>query len=340
MKIRHVLFFVAIVVLGWLVFSNVDRFGEFAKLLGQLNIPTLFLILPVRYLSYYSNTRYFVSFFELFGHKVQYKKLFRSVVTMNFVNTVFPTGGISGVSYISSALKPKIDSHTTAIAQIFWQAFTVVGYFFFLMVAFLSLFVTNNTNRIGFKVILLFILMVLALGLVTAVILFQRTTTERVLYWATRPLNVILHFVKRDALSKERVERFLDDFYGSVGHMRANKGHVRRPILWTQLGLLCEVASVYVVFLAFGVAPNPGVVIAGYSLALLFSSASFFTAGVGVYEATMVATFVALGQPLGLSFSVVLVYRMIALWLFLPVGLYFSKNATLDDDSLQVKKAA
>jgi uncharacterized membrane protein YbhN (UPF0104 family) len=44
----------------------------------------------------------------------------------------------------------------------------------------------------------------------------------------------------------------------------------------------------------------------------------------------MVATFVALGQPLGLSLSVTLVYRTIALWLFLPVGLYFYKRDTID----------
>ncbi len=330
MKLRHILFILAVLVLGIIVSRNISKFGDFVDTLRQVNIWVLLFILPIRYLSYYSNTRYFVSFLVLFGYKVEQKKLFRSVVTMNFVNTVFPTGGISGISYIANALKPKIDSHTTAIAQVFWQAFTLAGYFFFLIIAFLSLFVANNTNRIGFKVIILFILAVLALGLVTAVILFQRSTTERLLYWATRPINGVLHFVKRDALSRERVEGFLKDFYGSIGHMRSNKSHVRKPIMWAFIGLFFEIASVYVVFLAFGQLINPGVVIAGYSLAILFSMVSFFTAGVGVYEATMVATFVALGQPLGLSLSVTLVYRTIALWLFLPIGLYFYKRETID----------
>lgn len=310
--------------------KNLGRFGEFANLLGQLNLWVLLLILPIRYLSYYSNTRYFVSFLHIFGHKVEFKKLFRSVVTMNFVNTVFPTGGISGVSYIANALKPKVDSHTTAIAQVFWQVFTVAGYFGLLVVAFLSLFLANNTSHIGFKVILLFILAVLALGLVAAVVVFQRSATENVLYWSTRPINFVLHRVKRDALSKERIQLFLDDFYGAIRTMRSQHAKVRGPVAWTMLGLACEVLSIYVVFVAFGAIINPGVVIAGYSLALLFSTAAFFTAGVGVYEATMVATFVALGQPFGLSFSVTLVYRTIALWLFLPIGLYFYKREAID----------
>jgi uncharacterized protein (TIRG00374 family) len=330
MKLRHVIFIVAVFVLGYFVVRNADTFGSFIQTLRQVNIWVLLLILPIRYLSYYSNTRFFVSFLALFEHKVEHKKLFRSVVTMNFVNTVFPTGGISGVSYIANALKPKVDSHTTAIAQVFWQAFTVAGYFLFLVLAFLCLFVGNNTNQIGFKVITLFMLGVIALGIAASVVLFQRQTTENLIYWASRPINAVLHVVKRDALSKERVERFMDDFYGSISHMRRHKARVRRPIMWVLAGLFFEIASVYVVFLAFGQLVNPGVVIAGYSLAILFSMASFFTAGVGVYEATMVATFVALGQPLGLSLSVTLVYRTIALWLFLPIGLYFYKRETID----------
>jgi len=330
MKFRHILFFVAVLLLGFILLNNTDKFVDFWRTLREVNIWILLLILPVRYLTYYCNTRYFVSFLRLFGIEVKEERLFRSVITMNFVNTVFPTGGISGISYISNALKPKVDSHTTAIAQIFWQAFTVAGYFFFFIVAFLSLFVTNSTNRIGAKFILLFILAVIGLGIATSVVLFQRSTTERLLYWATRPINAVLHLVRRNALSKERVERFVNDFYDSIKHMNMNKKHVRMPIAWVFLQLFFEILSVYVVFAAFNQLVNPGVVIAGYSLAVLFSMASLFTAGVGVYEATMVATFVALGQPLGLSLSVTLVYRTIALWLFLPVGLYFYKRETLD----------
>ncbi len=330
MKLRHVLFFVALAVLGIFVMRNLGRFGEFVDLLDQLNLWILLFILPIRYLSYYSNTRYFVSFLDLFGHKVEHRKLFRSVVTMNFVNTVFPTGGISGVSYIARALKPKVDTHTTAIAQVFWQVFTLAGYFGLLVVAFISLFFTNNTAHVGFKVILMFILGVLAVGLVSTVVVFQRSTTEAVLYWSTRPINFVLHYIKRNALSRERIKVFLDDFYGAIHTMRHNHGRVRRPVGWVMAGLLLEVLSVYIVFLAFGAVINPGVVIAGYCLALLFSTAAFFTAGVGVYEATMVGTFVALGQPFGLSFSVVLVYRTIAFWLFLPVGLWFYKRETID----------
>jgi hypothetical protein len=39
---------------------------------------------------------------------------------------------------------------------------------------------------------------------------------------------------------------------------------------------------------------------------------------------------VALGIPFNLAFGVTAVYRLIALWLFIPIGLYFYKRQTID----------
>ena len=91
-------------------------------------------------------------------------------------------------------------------------------------------------------------------------------------------------------------------------------------------------AMAQVVFLAFGKVVNPGVVGAAYVLALLSSALSFFTSGVGAYEATMVAVFVALGVSFNVAFSVTAIYRLIAFWLFIPLGLYFYKGHALDEE--------
>jgi uncharacterized membrane protein YbhN (UPF0104 family) len=44
----------------------------------------------------------------------------------------------------------------------------------------------------------------------------------------------------------------------------------------------------------------------------------------------MVSILVGLGLSFDLSFSASIVFRIIALWLFLPVGLYFYKRTMLD----------
>ena len=83
-------------------------------------------------------------------------------------------------------------------------------------------------------------------------------------------------------------------------------------------------------FIAFGVAPNPGVIIAAFLIALLASMLSIFTSGIGIYEIGMVAILVGLGLSFDVSFSASIVYRIVALWLFLPIGLYFYKRTMID----------
>ena len=82
MKLRHLFFVVAVFVFGYLIYNNIGKFDEFVKLLGDLNLYVLILILPIRYASYWTNTRYFASFLALYGHKVESRQLFRSAPDM------------------------------------------------------------------------------------------------------------------------------------------------------------------------------------------------------------------------------------------------------------------
>jgi uncharacterized protein (TIRG00374 family) len=94
--------------------------------------------------------------------------------------------------------------------------------------------------------------------------------------------------------------------------------------------ILFDLITIYIVFLSFGQIINPGIVIAGYVIALITSLASVITAGIGVYEAGMVATFVGLNIPFDIAFAVTIVYRIVSLWLFIPIGLIFYKKTLLD----------
>lgn len=338
MKARHFLFFIAIVVIGVLFARNIDNFANLQNLIQNMNIWILSTILIVRYLSYWANTKYFQSFFKIFNHDVEHKRLFPVVMGMNFVNTVFPSGGISGVSYMSRELEDKLDSHTVTIAQIFWYPISFFCFLFFAGLAFLLLFLSDQVAAISFKIVLIFLIVVIIIGVMAAVLLFSRDLTKKLLVWSTRPINAIMTRFKRSTLSIKNVEKFVDEFYGALDYISKNHLRLKGPIMSILAYFIFEIFSIYVIFLAFGTAVNPGLVIAGYILALVFSLASIFTGGIGVYEATMVATFVALGQPFALSLSVVTVYRLIALWLYVPLGLYYYKRTMIDKNNQPAKK--
>jgi uncharacterized protein (TIRG00374 family) len=175
------------------------------------------------------------------------------------------------------------------------------------------------------------LLLMLILAVVAITLLVSPKVTERIAYILTRPINWVLKRMKRDSLSRAELHELIARLYETIGEFRDNWKLLIKPFWYSFINTVFDIASLYVVFLAFGLAPNPGVVIAAYLIALLASLLSIFTSGIGVYELSMVGILVGLGLGFDVSFSSSIVYRILALWLFIPVGLYFYKKAMIDE---------
>ena len=122
----------------------------------------------------------------------------------------------------------------------------------------------------------------------------------------------------------------IDRFYETLREYKKDWRKLFAPYVWCLLSLILDIASLYMVFVAFGVYPNPGVIIAAFLVAMTLSVVSVFTSGIGVFELGMVSILVGLGMGFDVSFSASILYRFIALWLFLPIGLYFYKKTMID----------
>lgn len=328
-QLRQLLFFVALILLALLILNNIGRFGVFIDLIKNVNLVVLSLIIPIRYMSYWTNTRYFENYFEIMNKKIERRRLFRSVIAMNFVNTVFPLGSISGTTFIARELKDEVSPKTTMVGQVVYQGLSAIAYLSFMLIAFVLLLLSNQINRAGFRVVLLLVFGIIISGIVILLLILNRKIAESILLISTRPLNAILRRFGQNSLSKKNLQLFIDEFYETGTKLLKDYNSLKKPFWFVWQGVLWEVASIYIVVLAFQQLINPGVVIAAYIMSLLFSLLSIFTAGVGVYEATMVAVFVALGLPFTSAVSVTIVYRVIAMWLFLPFGLLAYRGTAL-----------
>jgi uncharacterized protein (TIRG00374 family) len=134
-------------------------------------------------------------------------------------------------------------------------------------------------------------------------------------------------FLHRPKLvSAALLDKFLDEFYRGYHEIVSQTKRWPQLLRWCLGSNIAEVATVYAVFVGFGHFVNPGVVITGYMLAIVASVGGIFIGGLGVYEAGMIGAFVALGLPFALSFAVVMVYRILSMGIFLPVGLYFYRK--------------
>ena len=332
MRLRHILFFLAFVVI---VILAIVQFGQFQQLLNvikKVNVWILLGVILLRFLYYWTNTKYFESYLKNFNHKLAFKDLFKDVVVANFADTIFPTGGVSGIAILRGRLrKHNVSAHTSTVAQAFYKGFTGISFIVLLVLSLVMLFFSKRIEMVSFRLILVVLLFMLIASILIFGLLSNRKLLTRASYLFTRPFNWALKKLNRNSLGKEQLYELIDRFYETLIDFKKNWRMLVKPFMWCFLSLLIDIASLYLVFVAFGVYPNPGVVLAAFLVAMTLSILTFFTSGIGVFELGMVGILVGLGMGFDISFSASIVYRFIALWLFLPVGLYFYKKALIDE---------
>src|ERR1700691_1361642 len=65
----------------------------------------LLLIIPIEALNYHAQAKLYQGLFAVLDEKISYKNLLKLSLELNFVNHVFPSGGVSGISYFSYRLR-------------------------------------------------------------------------------------------------------------------------------------------------------------------------------------------------------------------------------------------
>lgn len=329
MKFRTIFQWAGFIALAALVIFSRDRISQVISLLGHVRWYILVFQIIIQFGSYWFNAKYYQSVFDIFGYKIETKLLYTRALVVNFVNQAFPSGGISGTSYLSGSLKDEVPPGKTTLAQVMSYAFTGVSFLVVLAFGFLLLFLSGNLVQNSVRVIMLIILVIIVTSLIIIAIISERPRLERLaqrlVTWANWFNRRVLR-QKRPVTTAEKLSHFFDEFYHGYETLTEHKGHWRMPFLYSLGGNLSEIATIYVVFLAFGHLVNPGAVIAAYTISNIASLVSPITGGAGAYEATMIATLVALGVPFSVSFPVVLVYRVLNFAVFLPVGYYYYRQ--------------
>jgi len=330
LNLRRALFFLIVLILGFVFISHLGQFKSFLHTLHHANLWILATIIIARYIYYWSNARYFMVTFGFFDGKIAFRRALEATFVYNFLNNILPTGGASGISYIAHEFRDDVKSSVASAVQIAWYAFTYVAYFALLAVGLFALSLSHTLGRISFKAILITAIVVVGFTVTIAILAINFERAKRVIWLLLHPVNWVLHKLHRKTISRQKLDQFLQEFYDSFGLLLRARVGLWQPFWYCFVTVTMEIVSIYIIFLSLGHVVNPGIVIVAYGLAILSSTIGIFTGGVGVYEAIMTATFVALGEPFSTAFAVVIIYRVISFWLFIPVGLHFYRRRSFD----------
>jgi uncharacterized protein (TIRG00374 family) len=315
--------------MGVIFAQGFGHINQFMDILHQVQWYVFFLVVAAQFWSYYSNARFYQSFLLLFDYHIDTKRLFKAALGINFVNQAFPSGGVSGASFLSGYLKGEVPVGKATLAQFVRYIFTYISFLGVLVVGFLLLLLAGNVSQITARVMLLVLLMVIIMSLLLVTVVADRYRMEGMARSVINFLNRLSQIIRRKRkrlITSEQITSFFDEFYEGYKFLLSERKKWRVPLLFALSGNVAELATIYVVFVAFGHWLNPGVVIAAYTLANLFSIISVISSGVGLYELTMVTALTALGVPFALSLSVVILYRVLNFAIFLPLGFYIYRQ--------------
>ncbi len=319
---------VTIVALLALVWALRDQLRQTIYNLFKVNGWALLLIIPAQLVNYDAQTRLYRGLFSMVGNKLSYKLLFRTSLELNFVNHVFPSGGVTGISYFGLSMRDdKITAAKATVVQLLKVVMTVVSFEILIVFGLFALAVEGHMNSI---------ILLVAGSLTTALLLgtigfaYVIGSKQRIAGFftaVTRMLNKAINSVRRgyhpETIDMAKAQTLFEELHENYILFRKDWRRLRRPFFWALLCNISEIATIYVVYIAFGERVNIGSVILAYAVANFAGLISVLPGGVGVYEGLMTLTLTATGVPSSLSLPVTVMYRVLSTLLQIPPGYYF-----------------
>lgn len=332
-KWKLLLNIITVIALIVLVYAIREELADTLSNLGKVQAWALLLLIPIQLINYDAQARLYKSLFNLVGSQFSYKQMFRAALELNFVNHVFPSGGVSGISYFGVRMRASSNEMTASKATL--VQFVKLGLLFLsfeVLLIFGILFLTAAGQVNNFTLLIAGSLStLLVIGTVGfALIIGSERRIGATFTWATKMLNKLIHLVRPhhpETINIDSARESFLDIHENYNKIAKRLPELKKPFLFALIANLTEVLAVYVVYIAFAEWVNIGAVILAYAVANFAGLVSVMPGGVGVYEALMTAVLVAAGVPAAVSIPVTVMYRVLNTIIQIPPGYYFYHKA-------------
>lgn len=306
------------------------------QLLSQVNPWILLLVLPVQLLSYYAGGAMVFSYLREKGDlkRIPNLEATKMALELNFVNHVLPSGGVSGISYMTWRLsKLGVASGRATLAQVVRFAATFGAFVVLLIISVLLITFDGNINRLIILVSSSLISIIVLGTVVVGYAIGSKARITKLAQWVYKFINWAWHTLLRRkrslprAIHLESIENFFDDLHKDYISLRQSPKQLKKPFIWGLVFNIAEMSLFWVVFLALGTLVNPAPIMIAIGLASLAGVFLFTPGGAGGYEALMILFLTSAGVPASVSVAGVLLARVILIVLTICTGYFFYHQA-------------
>ncbi|MDB5166532.1 MAG: hypothetical protein JWM37_604 [Candidatus Saccharibacteria bacterium] len=324
-----------------LVYAIREQLVQTFDNLGRVYAWLLLLIIPIQILNYIAQAKTYQGLFKVLGTELPFKKLFKLSVELNFVNHVFPSGGVTGISYFGVRLKQSgLTAGKSTIVQLMKLVLMFLSFELMLIAGFIMLASGGKAN--GFVILLCGALAVLMIGGTAGFgyMVGDKRRIDKFFVVSTKLLNKIIQLVRwsdPETIKIDKARNVVNDIHENYSIFKNNRRQLQAPFWWSLAANLTEVMTIYVVYLAFGEYVNFGAVILAYAVANFAGLVSVLPGGVGVYEGLMTLTLASAGVSAAISLPVTIMYRVLSTGLQIPPGYFlYHRNLRRTDNAGKV----
>ena len=319
---RRWLLWLLLIGFAWLTVARFTEIKNLADTLAQGQWQWILAAVLLQILYYLLYTAVYQSAFVTVDVRSRVRDLLPVTFASIFVNVVAPSGGASGTAlFVDDAARRGQSAARAAVGTILvliadFSAFTLI-----LLVGLTVLFLDHNLTF--YEVAASLILMASTVSLTGTLLLglWHPERLRQLLSHIQRVVNRAGSWFRRPSLlNRDWSDKNAAEFTEAAQAMATRPVHLARTLVVALAAQLVNLASLYVLFLAFQYPITFGPLVAGYSMAILFLIVSPTPMGVGVVEGVTPLVLISLGVPAAIATVVVLAFRGLSFWLPMFIG--------------------
>jgi uncharacterized protein (TIRG00374 family) len=343
---KKILSIATVVLVGVVIWFARDEIVEAFHHLGQMNLWIFLLLIPAQLIMYFAAGQVYFSYVRSLKNvkKVSTWKLMRISFELNFVNHIIPSGGVSGLAYLTWRMKSAgIRAGQAAMMQVVRYGLVALATALVMSVAAVVLIF------IGVKLSVVFFSFLAAFGMLAVVVfvLWLIQKRKRIDFFGRVSSLVVNKIVKmvtfgkvKRILSAAKVDKFLEELHNDYNSIMKDKRSLKKPFFWSIFYSLMDSGTFYITFLALGADVNFAPVIIAQGLASIVGTVVVTPGGAGFYEVAMAGYFVATGIDPAMAVAATVVTRVVVLLGTIGSGWGFYQHALLSGGKKRKKNGA
>lgn len=301
------------------------RFADIQQLIGTLTRGDwrwISVAIGLEIVYYLVFAAMFQKAFGLTDITTRYRDLIPIAFAFLFANTTTASGGTAGLALFVDDVRRRGGSGAKATAATLLAHTANYGMFAALLaLGLLFLYVQHDLT--GLEVISALLLFLLVLGLCSVLVLGLRwpDLLRRLLALLQQVVTRLAGWLKRPSpLPDNWADKNAADFIAASQAIAAHPSQLAQLLLIALLTHGVHILVLLTLFAAYGQPATPGLLLAGYTLTILFMIISPTPNGIGVVETIVPIVYSSLDVPSESGITITLAFRGITFWIPMVVG--------------------